>query len=142
MSVLFFLFLLFKNVTYRLIIFRKAWAHYFDLQNLRVLFFSALNAQSEQESLADQPLPQVPEENEDEETEPTTSSEESSKDLTPDDMCKDFDDASVTSSSDQSTLCDEDESDYQSGEEGEPGSVDLIFLINSLKPFVIHVTSV
>lgn len=96
--------------------FRKVWAEYFDSINVRVLFFSALQAQEEQVDSV-QPAPQVPAEKQKAPQETTTkkdfeeqdpSKETRSPELTPSEMCQDFDESSVTSSSDESTLCDED----------------------------------
>lgn len=91
------------------------WAKYFDSIGVRVLFFSALSVQDQY------PISDLAEENEeaDEKQEISTkrkAEKQSSSEPSIDEMCKDFDEASISSASENSTLQGDDSEGEESGE--------------------------
>ncbi|VUZ54501.1 unnamed protein product [Hymenolepis diminuta] len=94
---------------------RQVWAKYFDSIGVRVLFFSALSVQDQY------PISDLAEESEeaDEKQEISTkrkAEKQSFSESGIDEMCKDFDEASISSNSENSTLQGDDSEGEESGE--------------------------
>lgn len=94
---------------------RQVWAKYFNSIGVRVLFFSALSAQEQH------PLSDLAEENEETDTERKIGAErkaekQSFSEPSIEEMCKDFDEASISSASTNST-CRGDNSEGEQSEE-------------------------